>query len=171
MPATSTDQRRAEFRQPPCIKQQPAHRVQRERQQRRGEPDQRGGCRQHLHLSANQFGRVFNGQNSAPAAQVTQMLIVSQGAQSIAFGAAPAVNEGGTGLVLFTSNQAITTGRFSSNTTTICAVSGVNNSSATGVAAGICSCTAPAPLLHRSRTAPAPLPSRRTRTTSLPPPL
>ena len=73
------------------------------------------------------------------------MLIVSQGAQSIAFGAAPAVNEGGTGLVLFTSNQAITTGRFSSNITTICTASGVNNSTATGVAAGICSRTASEP--------------------------
>ncbi|TAG44758.1 MAG: DUF1566 domain-containing protein, partial [Betaproteobacteria bacterium] len=93
-------------------------------------------------ISANQFGRIFNSQNYAPATQVTQSLTVSQIAQSVAFGASPAVNVGGTGTVVATSNQGITPVSFSSNTPSFCTVSGTNNSTVTGVAVGTCSITA-----------------------------
>jgi large repetitive protein len=96
-------------------------------------------------LSANQFGRAYNGEHYAPATQITQSLTVSKGAQSVAFGAAPAVNVGGTGPVVATSNQGITPVSFSSNTTGICTVSGANNSTLTGVAVATCSITASAP--------------------------
>jgi hypothetical protein len=73
-------------------------------------------------ISANQFGRIFNSQNYAPATQVTQSLTVSRIAQSVAFGASPAVNVGGTGTVVATSNQGITPVSFGSNTPSFCTV-------------------------------------------------
>ncbi|TAG04649.1 MAG: DUF1566 domain-containing protein [Betaproteobacteria bacterium] len=96
-------------------------------------------------ISANQFGRIYNSQNYAPATQITQTLVVSQGAQSVAFAASPAVNVGETGTVVATSNQGITPVSFSSNTPSVCTVSGTNNSTVTGVAVGTCSITASSP--------------------------
>lgn len=52
-------------------------------------------------LSANQFGRAYNGQNYAPATQLSETLTVSQIAQSLAFGAATAGYVGGTGTGLW----------------------------------------------------------------------
>ena len=96
-------------------------------------------------VSANQFGRASNGENYAQAAQVTQNVVVSKGAQSVAFGVAPAVNVGTTGTLSATSSQAITPLSFSTLTPSVCTLSGLNNSVVTGVSAGICTVTASAP--------------------------
>lgn len=96
-------------------------------------------------LSANQFGRAYNGQNYAKAAQATQSVVISQGAQSVAFGAAPAVAVSGTGLLSATSNQGVTPITFTSATPGTCTVSGTNGSTVTGITVGTCTITASAP--------------------------
>ena len=89
-------------------------------------------------ISANQFGRAYSGQNYAQAAQVTQSINVSQGAQSVAFGIAPAVTVSGAGVVTATSNQSLTPVIFGSITPGTCTVSGTNGSTVTGVTVGTC---------------------------------
>lgn len=89
-------------------------------------------------VTADQFGSFAGGKNYAPATQVTQNIINKKLVQSLEFGAAPAVIVGGSGGLAATSNVGLTPITFSSASSGICTVSGINGSTVTGIALGTC---------------------------------
>lgn len=70
-------------------------------------------------IVANQAGNV----NYAAASPVLLSFAVSQGVQTISFGAAPTLNEGGTGTVTATATSGLAV-TFSSTTTAVCTIAG-----------------------------------------------
>ncbi|MCX7113421.1 MAG: hypothetical protein NTX45_25630, partial [Proteobacteria bacterium] len=86
-------------------------------------------------VAANQAGNA----NYNAATQVTQTLPVGKGNQTIAFGMAPTVVVGGTGIVSAAGGLSGNPVTFSSTTTGVCTVSGP---SVTGVTAGTCTIAA-----------------------------
>ena len=85
-------------------------------------------------IAANQAGNA----NYAAAPQATQTIVVSAGAQSVAFGLAPTLAVGGTGTVTATGGASGNPVTFTSTTPLICTVSGTNGSTVTALVAGNC---------------------------------
>ena len=85
-------------------------------------------------LAANQAGNA----NYTAAPQATQTIVVSAGAQSVAFGLAPTLAVGGTGTVTATGGASGNPVTFTSTTPLICTVSGTNGSTVTALVAGNC---------------------------------
>ena len=75
------------------------------------------------------------------AGTATQSFTVVQGNQTITFGPTPNVTVGRTGLLTATNSSGLTV-TYGSSTTNVCTLSGVTNSTVTGVNAGTCSITA-----------------------------
>ena len=96
-------------------------------------------------VTANLSGGFANGVNYAPAAEIRFNLSVSKLSQSLAFGPSPAVIKGGTGTLTALSNRGLQPVSFSAspaNPANVCALSGPNNATVTGVAVGTCVVTA-----------------------------
>ncbi len=89
-------------------------------------------------IAANQSGNA----NYSVAAQVTQTFSIGTGSQTITFGIAPTLAVGGTGMVSATGGLSGNAVTFTSNTPTICTVSG---NVVTGLAVGTCTVAANQP--------------------------
>ncbi len=96
-------------------------------------------------ISANQFGRAANGTNYAKAVEITGNIVVSKAARTLDFALAPAVRVGGTGVVSATTSPMPAIITFTTATPGVCAVSGTNGSTVTGVTVGTCTITASVP--------------------------
>ena len=89
-------------------------------------------------IAADQAGNA----TYAPALRVTQTFSITKGTQTIAFGMAPSVSVGGTGLVSATGGGSGNPVTFTSQTTGVCTTGGANGSLVTAVAAGSCTIAA-----------------------------
>lgn len=86
-------------------------------------------------IAANQAG---NG-NYNPAPQVTQSIFVTGGSQTLVFGTIPGLIVGGSGSLSATSDKGLTPVTLSSNTPSVCSISG---GTVTALLAGTCAITA-----------------------------
>ena len=84
-------------------------------------------------IQANQAGDA----NYNAASAATQTITVGKGSQSIGFGAAPALQVGATGTLSATGGGSVSPVTFSTSSAA-CSLSGANNSTVKGVAAGSC---------------------------------
>jgi ELWxxDGT repeat protein len=89
-------------------------------------------------IAANQAGNA----SYLAAPQQTQSFSVDQGTQTITFGSSPTIIVGGTGAISATGGASGNAVTFTSNTTAVCTVSGVNGATVTGVSVGICTIAA-----------------------------
>lgn len=89
-------------------------------------------------IAANQTGNT----NYSAATQVIQTLSIGLGGQTIVFNAAPTINEGGSGTVSATGGGSTSPVVFTSTTTGVCTVSGVNGSTVSASTTGTCTIAA-----------------------------
>ncbi|WP_295394419.1 right-handed parallel beta-helix repeat-containing protein [uncultured Thiodictyon sp.] len=89
-------------------------------------------------IAANQAGNA----NYNPAPQATQSFSIGKANQTIAFGPAPTIVVGGTGMVTATGGASGNPVIFTTQTASVCTSGGTNGATITGVTAGTCTIAA-----------------------------